>query len=91
MTVYRTEVFDLPVAGEQGLITSLLNVPPYLVIDESRSKVGELMQPPKHFVLNNTDIAVKQKTNNQPPPLLYPVSVKRASFLNQPDYLKPDP
>jgi hypothetical protein len=57
MTVYRTEVFELPVAGEQGLVTSLLNVPPYLVIDESKSKEGKLSQPPKHFVLNNADIA----------------------------------
>jgi len=31
VSVYRTEIFDLPVPGKQGLITSLTNIPQYLV------------------------------------------------------------
>jgi hypothetical protein len=64
MDVYRTEIFELPVAGEQGLVTSLLKVPPFLIIDKSLSKVGELTQLPKHFVLANADIAWNQPYEN---------------------------
>jgi hypothetical protein len=58
VSVYRKEIFELPVPGTEGLIISLSKFPPYFVFvySESTALVGELTSAPTHFILRDSDI-----------------------------------
>ena len=64
VVVYRTELFDLPVPGKQGLITSLTNISPYFVFSEQTALVGELKTAPNHYLIRNSDIVWNRHYEN---------------------------
>ena len=56
MDIFRTEVFAIPIPGEQQLTTKLKDIPNYIVMSEGSNLVGELQNDPKVPVVYDAEV-----------------------------------
>jgi hypothetical protein len=55
-TLHRSRTWPLPLPGNQGYITHLLEFPKYIIADSATGLVGELTEAPKTAVVDVTDV-----------------------------------
>ena len=56
MTVYKTVVVPMPVAGNQQLVTELTGIPKYIVTNRAMGSVGELDELPTNSVIETGNV-----------------------------------
>ena len=56
MTVYKVIILPIPVPGEQGLLTTLKDMPKFIVMDDTSGRTGEISERPRNAIIQAGDV-----------------------------------